>query len=498
MNQYQRRALFILLIGVLLVVLFVQWGSTEENHQKEETGATVSAWLTTGDQTSLLTKQPPLSFSAAEKSNERLIEINRRKTYQTIDGFGAALTGSSAYLINQKLDQEAREALLEDLFTNKGINLTHIRHTIGSSDFSVDEQGNPSTYTYDDTNGEQDFSLNHFSIEKDGDVTTVLRSILDKQHPLTIMGTPWTAPPWMKYGERTHNGWYLDYTNENIYQAYAEYFVRYIQAYAQIGISIDSITVQNEPGHTSPDYPTMSMGAEEQAAFIGEYLGPAFEANGIDTNIIAYDHNWKDALAYTSSLFSNEKANRYTDGAAFHCYEGSPDAMNEVHARFPNKNLHVSECSGGEWSQDFGENLGWQMSHLMIESPRNWAKSVLMWNVALDENSGPANGGCQECRGVVTINQQTGEVTKNVEYYVLGHASKFVQTGAVRIGSDTYEGAIETVAYQNPDSSTVLIASNPSKEKQQFQVRDGEKSFTYTLPSQSAVTFTWNKKNSSQ
>lgn len=118
-----------------------------------------------------------------------------------------------------------------------------------------------------------------------------------------------------------------------------------------------------------------------------------------------------------------------------------------------------------------------------------------MWNIALDENGGPTNGGCENCRGVVTINQATGEVKKNVEYYAIGHASKFVGSDAVRIASTTYLRTIETVAYQNPDHSNVLIASNPSEKDQEFQVNDGGAFFTYTLPPKSAVTFTLGSRN---
>lgn len=487
MTIYQKRALFILFVSLLLIVVFVQFNPFEAKKKEKN----VSVWLTTGDQTNLLTEKPELHFSKEEKTSVKKITIDRHRTYQTMKGFGASLTGSSAYLINKKVDTRARNSLLNDLFTRNGINLNYVRHTIGASDFSVDEKGNPTTYTYDDVNGKMDLGLDQFSIQKDQDVVSVLQSILHKKNKLRIMGTPWTAPPWMKYGEKIHNGWYLNYTNEEIYKAYAEYFVRYIEAYKQKGIPIDSITVQNEPGHTSPDYPSMSMGAEEQAEFIGQYLGPAFESNKIKTSIMAYDHNWEGALDYATSLLKDEKASRYIAGTAFHCYEGTPGVMSSVHELFPDKNIDVTECSGGEWSKDFGDNLSWQMTNLIIDSPRNWAESVLMWNLALDEHNGPTNGGCQNCRGVVTINQRTGEITKNVEYYVLGHASKFVQPGAVRIAASTYKETIETVAYQNPDRSFVLIASNPSEEEEKFQVRDGQAYFTYKLPPQSAVTFVW-------
>lgn len=500
MSIYQKRALLLVLL-FLLIGLGILHYQTSKDHKKEspnenKTPATnqskeVDVWLTTGDEKNLLAKQDSVSFSNTEKADIKTITIDADTTYQTMDGFGAAITGSSAYLIQNKLDEDARNALLEDLFSRNGVKMNALRHSIGSSDFSVDENGNSSSYTYNDTNGEPDYELEHFSIEKDQAVMTTLQDILAENEDIFLMGTPWTAPPWMKYGEKIHNGWYLDYTQEEVYKAYAQYFVQYIQAFKEKGITIDSMTVQNEPLFTSPNYPTMSMGAEEQARFIGKYLGPALESNEIDTKIIGYDHNWQEANDYVSALFQDEESNKFIDGTAYHCYEGSPDAMAQVQANYPEKNIYFTECSGGEWSEDFADNFSWQMSNLIIGAPRNWAKTVMMWNLALDENGGPTNGGCDNCRGVVTINQSTGEVTQNVEYYALGHASKFVEAGAVRLASTNYPGEVESVAFQNKDGSTVLIALNPSEEEQRFQVSDRGEFLDYVLPGKSAVSFVW-------
>ncbi|GGG01424.1 hypothetical protein GCM10010912_52880 [Paenibacillus albidus] len=211
----------------------------------------------------------------------------------------------------------------------------------------------------------------------------------------------------------------------------------------------------------------------------------------MDTKLIGFDHNWDKAAEYAGTLQGDSGAADYTDGTAYHCYAGTPDAMSQVHEAFPDKNIYFTECSGGEWNSDFGENFSWDMSNLIIGSPRNWAKTVLLWNLALDPDGGPENGGCPNCRGVVTIDPQTGDVAKNVEYYALGHASKFVDPGAVRIESTQYSGRIETVAYENPDASLVLIAANTSNEEQAFTVRWKWRTFDYTLPPKSAVTYKW-------
>ncbi|WP_260986462.1 glycoside hydrolase family 30 beta sandwich domain-containing protein [Paenibacillus xylanexedens] len=466
-------------------------------------------WLTTGDQQNLLTPQRPISITehhdadtsssdsktqeSDTSSSEFTIQIDPDKTYQTMDGFGAAMTGSSAHLINQ-LPKEQQEQLLKELFTTEGLNMDMVRHTIGASDYSVDESGESSSYTYDDIESGTDYDMQHFSIDKDQEVVNMLDRVAGLKPDLKVLGTPWTAPAWMKYGEKTTNGWYLDYSDPQVYEAYARYFVKYIEAYQKKGIPIYGITLQNEPEFTSDKYPSMSMGAEEQAMFIGDYLGPALKDAGLDTRIIAYDHNWDQAVEYTSKVLGDEQTSAYIDGSAFHCYAGDPSAMSEVHDRFPDKHIYFTECSGGEWSPDFGENLSWQMSNLIIGAPRNWAKNVLLWNIALDPQGGPTNGGCENCRGVVTIDPERDEITRNVEYYALGHISRYVRPGAVRIDSSQEQGKIENVAFRNPDGTMVLIATNTGEVEVSFNVvMDGD-SFRYVLPPQSAATFRWKPK----
>lgn len=502
----------ILLIIMCSFVGLVAWWMTNHSPQvpipspEEKKPANAEVWLTTGDQQNLLTPQVPVSWAdgqnqeksssrttvsqEAESSPEFTITINPNKTYQIMDGFGAAMTGSSVHLIN-RLSQEQREQLLKELFTNEGLNMDMVRHTIGASDYSVDASGRGSSYTYDDIESGTDYNMEHFSIDKDQEVVSMLEQAARLNPDLKVLGTPWTAPAWMKYGEKNMNGWYLDYNDPQVYEAYARYFVKYIEAYRAKGIPIYGITLQNEPEFTSADYPSMSMGAEEQAMFIRDYLGPAWKEAGLDTRIITYDHNWDHAVQYTSNVLGNEKAAPYIDGSAFHCYAGDPSAMSEVHDRFPDKHVYFTECSGGQWSSDFGENLSWQMSNLIIGGPRNWAKNVLLWNIALDPQGGPTNGGCENCRGVVTIDPVSGEIIRNVEYYALGHISRYVRPGAVRMDSTQGQGTVENVAFRNPDGTKVLIAANTGEAEVSFIVALDGNSFRYTLPSQSAATFRW-------
>ncbi|WP_151734087.1 glycoside hydrolase family 30 protein [Paenibacillus tengchongensis] len=510
-----RKRNLLLPIAAVAAVL-AAWAAAEFNGFTRDPGKTevtklpplqVNAWVTTADQSSLLAPQDPFFFGdlplkdgdsgdtggepAPSSSDLSVIMVNPGREYQTMDGFGASVTGSSAFLINKRLSGEQRDALVKDLFTPEGIRLTFVRHSIGASDFSVDAEGHPASYTYDDSESGEDYGLEQFSVARDEDVTKLLQHIIGVNESVKVMGTPWTAPRWMKYGEQIYNGWYLNYTEPRVYTAYAQYLTRYIQAYEALGIPVYAITVQNEPEFTTPDYPSMSMGAAEQARFIGEYLGPEFRENGITSRIVAFDHNWDIAKSYTDSVLADAQANAYTSGTAYHCYAGSPEAMSGVHDAYPDKDIYVTECSGGAWSEDFSDNLGWLMTKLIIGSPRNWAKTVLMWNLALDPEGGPANGGCADCRGVVTVDGQEEEgYSRNVEYYALGHASRFVDPGAVRIESSQGDG-IENVAFRNPDGSIVLIAFNSMSENRTFKVQWGERRFTFTLPSRSAATFKW-------
>ncbi|UQZ37413.1 beta-1,6-glucanase [Paenibacillus sp. PK3_47] len=478
-----------------------------EPDKKPPAPVQVQAWVTTADQSSLLAPGEPFFFTEGSaggadsgqgdsepgQSSAELpvISVNPEEEYQTMDGFGASVTGSSAFLINKRMSAAQRDDLLKDLFTQQGIRLTFVRHSIGASDFSVDAEGNPASYTYDDLESGEDYGLERFSVAKDGDVTGLLQRIISVNNYVKVMGTPWTAPPWMKYGEQIFGGWYLNYAEPRVYSAYAQYLARYIKAYEALGIPVYAVTVQNEPEFTTPDYPSMSMGAEEQARFIGDYLGPEFSRNGITTKIVAFDHNWDIAESYVDSVLGNSQANDYTDGTAYHCYAGSPEAMSRVHEAYPDKAIYVTECSGGAWSEDFGGNLGWLMSKLIIGGPRNWAKTVLLWNLALDSEGGPQNGGCRNCRGVVTVDggEEKG-YSRNVEYYALGHASRFVDPGAVRIGSSQNDG-IENVAFRNPDHSLVLIALNTWDENRTFKVQWENRMYTFTLPARAAATFKW-------
>lgn len=413
------------------------------------------------------------------------VVVNPDAVQQKMEGYGAALTESSAYVLMEYLSESERFDVLEDLFSpEKGIGISYVRVTMGGSDFSL------SNYTYNDLGpGKTDTSLQSFSLEKDrAYLIPVLQEILSIVPDLNIMATPWTAPAWMKTNERLLDGGSL---TPAYYASYAQYFVRYLTELASEGIPIQAITVQNEPLHQA-SYPSMRMTPEEQKTFIRDHLGPALEQAGLDTEIMVYDHNWDD-VDFPLQILSDPVAKDYVAGSAFHCYGGQVEAMSIVHNAHPDKGIYFTECSGGDWSQDYGSNLAWNMENLFVGAPRNWAKNVLLWNLALDENNGPINGGCTDCRGVITINSTNGRVTKNVEYALLGHSAQFVRPGACRIEtSNTRTSGLSQVVYQNVDQSFVMVALNHLDRPLEVEIYAADNQvFRYSIPAGSLVTFQW-------
>lgn len=448
-------------------------------------GNPVNVWMTTGDKSNLLSKQPAVAFETNGAPAELTIDVDENTKYQTIDGFGGALTDSSAYVIS-RMDEQAKDALMNKLFSREGdgAGFSYLRLPMGASDFAT------SIYTYDDMPaGETDPELEHFSIAHDSAyIIPLLKQALEINPDLKIMGTPWSAPGWMKTTDSSIKGKLKD----EYYGVYAQYFVKFIEAYEAEGIPIDAVTLQNEPHYEPGDYPGMRMEPEDQAKFVKDYLGPAFEEAEIDTKIVVWDHNWSEPQ-YPIDVLNDADAKKYIAGSAFHGYAGNVSAQSLVHDQHPDKDIYFTESSGGEFAPDFAGNVQWDVQNLIIGATRNWARTSLKWNIALDENNGPFVGGCSDCRGIVTVDSSTDEVTYNEEFYAFGQASKFVLPGAKRIKSNTFgAGSIEDVAFVNPDGSKVLLALNSSKESKAFKVRWGTKSFAYTLPAGAVASFVWN------
>jgi glucosylceramidase len=443
----------------------------------------VQAWVTTGDQSRLLSREKDAAFGRARPA-ALVIEVNPATRYQTMTGFGAAITDASALLIQNRLDGPQRETLMQDLFGRApGIGLSFTRLTIGASDFS------PHHYSFDDMpKGQTDPQLAHFSIEPNrAAVIPVVKRALAINPQLRVMASPWSAPGWMKSTDSLIGGT----LKPEAFAPFAQYLSRYVSAYKAEGVPIFALTVQNEPHFEPPTYPGMRLEPAMRAAFIGAHLGPVLEKQNPGTLIFDWDHNWDQPDAPLAVL-ADPAAARYVSGVAWHCYAGDVKVQAEVHARFPAKDTWFTECSGGQWAPKFADNLQYFTRTLVIGTTRGWARGVLLWNLALDENYGPHLGGCGDCRGLVTIDSKTGAVTRNVEYYALAHASRFVRPGARRIASSSGRGGLDTVAFRNTDASIALLVANPAASPSAFSVRVGQRSFGYTLPAGSVATFTWN------
>lgn len=444
----------------------------------------VSVWETTADHTRLLAPQTGATFTSGTGSASQTITVDPATTYQPMTGFGASFTDSSAWLV---ANSPQRAAIMAKLFDpSQGIGLDFLRQPIGASDFSR------SLFSYDDMpSGQSDPTLANFSIAHDNAyILPVLQQARQINPALTVMATPWSPPGWMKSSGSMIGGSLL----ASDYQAFANYLVKFTQAYQAAGVPVSLITPQNEPEYSPSNYPGSTLAAGDETNLISGYLGPALSSAGSSTKIIGYDHNWNDT-SFPEAILGNTGAAQYTAGTAWHCYAGSPSAQSTVHNAYPGKDTYFTECSGTQSSNTadtFSDSLDWQTENLIIGATRNWAKSVVTWNMALDPSGGPSMN-CTTCTGVVTVDNTAGTATYNAEYYVLGHASKFVKPGAVRIDSNTYgPGNVEDVAFQNPDGSTALIVLNSdTSNAHTFAVAQNGQSFTYTLPAKAVATFTW-------
>lgn len=463
----------------LSAMLMISACAAKKNPQSDtETTGDVSFWLTKGDQSALLAKQNTVTNFTDTVNHNPVIEINEKETYQTIDGFGYTLTGGSASLING-LPEAEKDALIKELFSpeDKGIGINYLRISIGASDLSAD------TFTYNELPADEtDVNQDKFSIEKEmTDLVPVLKKIVAINPGIKILGSPWTAPTWMKDNKSFKGG----SLKPEYYQSYARYFVKYIKAMKEQGITIDAITIQNEPLHPG-NVPSMYMKATDQAKFIKTALGPVFKAEGIKTKIILYDHN-ADKPEYPISILDDPEAKKYVDGSAFHLYGGTIDALSKVHDAHPDKHLYFTEqWVGGPG--EFAEDLKWHTATLVIGATRNWSRNVLEWNLAADPEYKPhTEGGCVTCLGAITIGDK---VTRNVAYYVIGHAAKFVPQNSIRIASNNL-GDLPNVAFKTPGGKKVLIVTNNSSIVQNFNIKDKGKIAVAALPAGAVGTFVW-------
>jgi len=466
------------------VRFLVRRGYLAPNTAQRPARDSVAVWMTTGDTSALLAKQPTLMFGTPTSGNPT-ITVDGATTYQTMAGFGYTLTGGSAFVIN-RMAAAARDALLHELFgrDDASLGVSYLRLSIGASDLDS------APFTYDEVAaGQTDPTLASFTIDAArADLIPVLKQILAINPSITLLATPWTAPRWMK-----DNGAYVGGSLLPAhYPAYAQYFVKYLRAMKAEGVTIAAIAVQNEPLNPKNN-PSLVMTAADQRTFIRDHLGPALQAAGLTTKIFLYDHN-ADHPEYPISILADPAAKAFVDGSAFHLYGGTIDALTTVHDAHPDRNLYFTE----QWTSSTGHfdgDLRWHVKNLVVGAPRNWSRTVLEWNLANDETFGPhTDGGCTTCLGAVTIDSKSSAVRRNVAYYIVGHLSRFVDPGSVRVAS-TVTGAKTTslpnVAFRTPAGRYVLVVLNDGETTHRFDLAFGGRRVTHTLDVGAVATYVW-------
>jgi glucosylceramidase len=457
-------------------------------------GPEVEVTQTTADFSERLARLRSVSFGGPPPAGLPVITVDESQRYQHFTGVGGAMTDSSAWLIYNELSAPTRTALMNDLFGPAGAHYSFTLVPMGGSDFT--RTGQP--YTYDDVPaGQSDPQLTQFSIAHDQPyILPALREMLAVNPHTTVMATPWTAPPWMKangaYDDRGGAGT----LNPSASQPFADYFVRFLQAYAAQGVPIAAIAPENEP-NSGARFPAMNFPASSEAQWITQNLEPSLQAANLHPRLYGGDVGWAGP-SYPSALLSTQAAGALA-GIAWHCYGGLPNVMSDSHAHAPGGDQIVTECSQGIEPYPVPE--------VLIGSLRNWASIVTLWNLALDPAAGPVqppNYGCPHCTGEVTINESTQTVNFRLSYFQTGQVSAFVEPGAAHVSSNSFVSFYQTspnrygaspglddVAFVNPDGTRVLVAYNNSTSPIRFGVAWDGRGFAYSLPAKATVTFEW-------
>ncbi len=462
----------------------------------------IAVYQTTPDLLEALSQRESLYFDKATFPGVPMVTVDDAQRFQEIDGFGASLTDAAAWLFAKKLSPDQTTAAFKTLFDRKGgIALNFLRQPVGSSDlavtfYSFDDLCQQSSKACTTPAGQADANLDHFSLAHDQEyILPLLKQALGINPGIHVMLTPWSPPGWMKTtgsmlgsNPATQEASGL---RPEFYAAFASYLVKTIQGYQAAGVPVWALSVQNEPLYAPPTYSGMKMEAAEQAKFLGEALGPALAAASLSPKVMVYDHNW-DRPDYPETVLKDPRAGALAAGTAWHHYAGTPDAMTKNHEEFPQKSQWVTESSGGAWQK--GNVLAEEAGEL-IAVMRNWARSYVLWALATDQNHGPFVGGCDTCRGLLTVDltdAQHPRLKPELDYYVLGQASKFLLPGAVRVASDEPAGgSIKDVAFRNPNGVVVLYLLNAGTTSQTVGLVFHKKTVATTIPAGSVATFVW-------
>lgn len=504
MNKFKYILGLVLLIAVSLVSCSSDKDKDKKSDEEGEDGNkdAVTAYVTTSTRSLEFAKQEIAFSSVTDNMSPLTITLNSSEQFQTMDGFGAAITGSTAYNL-LKMSQGDRSKFLKETFSeSEGMGQSYVRIAIGCSDFSLSE------YTCCDKKGIENFALQDEELKY---VIPVLKEILAVNPNLKIMGSPWTPPLWMKVNNlkelKPYESWTSGQLNPAYYQDYATYFVKWIEAMKSNGINIYSITPQNEPLNRG-NSASMFMGWEEQNAFVRDALGPKFKEAGLATKIYLYDHNYdydsskedtKDQGQYPLKIYRDAETAKYVAGAAYHNYGGNKAELLTIHNANPEKELIFTETSIGTWNdgRNFEKRLIEDMEEVALGTVNNWCKGVMVWNLMLDSERGPFRpGGCDVCYGAVDIDKANYKtITRNSHYFIVGHLSSVVKAGAVRIGTSGYTNSdLIYSAFKNTDNSYAFVILNKSAAPKRVNFYDGVKSFVHEVPAKAVVSYRWSNK----
>lgn len=453
----------------------------------------IKAWMTSLDGTNKMTPVPSevISFGACGTSPKTStnVTIDEAKTFQLVSGFGAALTESSAHLLSQ-MDRVRRKKIIAETFGSKGIGRFNlIRIPIGATDFSTGNYSCADAPTME--NGTSPSVSELFDFKRCmGHILPILSEIKNANPNLKIIASPWSPPAWMKSTKSLVGGTLL----VKYFEDYAQYLSLFISKMEQAGFQIDYLTVVNEPLFVEEhpvNYPWTHMEAEEQALFIGKFLGPLLKKNGQlnKVKILGYDHNW-DKWRYPATLLNNSESKKFLAGTAFHCYNGDFSAAKNIKDLDTSKELHLTECTSGKWSPKFGDSFNWALTNLFIGHFSVGSQSLVYWNLLLDAEGGPKNGGCQDCRGVINLKANSKDIEKSPEYYALTQAAAVVSPAAVRIASNSSDMSSQ-IAFKNPDKSLAWIGINSKDSGTLLSLNYPKGCISTPLPAKTAISIKW-------
>ena len=455
------------------------------------TGETASVWVTTADKTKLFASEK-VELKKAATMSPNAVRLTGEE-YQTIDGFGAAVTVSSCYNL-MKMSNSDRTAFLKNIFSaTEGLGSSLIRVCIGGSDFSIER------YTWCDKAGIENFGIPEYDEKY---LIPMLKEIYAINPNVKIIGSPWTAPQWMKVnadGTGSHYSWTGGTLGKDYYDDYAQYFVKWIQYMEAQGFDIYAVTPQNEPLNAGNSM-SMLMYWDVERDFIN-VLGPALRTAGLDTKILVFDHNYNydnvdSQKDYPLNIYADAKASEYCAGSAWHNYGGSYPELAHISEMAPDKEIYFTEASIGTWNYSFAGCLINDMRDIFLGPMSYGCKGVTLWNLMLDENKGPytnASGSCTTCYGAVTIaSSNYSTIDYYSQYYNIAHSSKVIRPGAVRLGTRGYSHSdLFYQVFRNADGSYAAVIVNDSGSEQELVFVTENHSVRYKTPNDAIVSILW-------